>query len=153
MEGLDQTDKLILDIIQRNGRISNAKLAERIHLSPAATHKRLKRLEQEKYIEGYSGRVNLKKLGYNMLVYIHISLNTHSADELTRFRDRLRELPEVLECSFVTGAFDYIAKVALKDQADLEQFILHKLTPIEGVSHVNTSLVVAEIKSETILPI
>lgn len=153
MSSLDYVDRNILDIIQSEGRISNADLAKRIHLSPAATHTRLRRLENEEFIEGYNARINRKKLGINMLCYIHISLQTHSSEELEKFRCALREMPEVLECSFVTGDFDYLAKVALKDQGDLERFILKRLTPISGVSRVSTSLIVSEIKSSSNLPI
>lgn len=153
MQELDHTDSMILEILQQDGRISNAELAKRIHLSPAATHARLRRLENENFIEGYGARVNHKKLGYNMLCYIHISLQVHSTEELDKFRDGVRDMSEVLECNFVTGDFDYLLKVALKDQQDLERFILRRLVPLAGVSQVNTSLIVAEVKSTSIVPV
>ena len=153
MNGIDDLDRQILDVIQGNGRISNARLAEEINLSPAATHKRLKRLEKEAYIEGYYAKINRRKLGYRMLCYMHISIKTHSAEELNKFRKALTEMPEVLACSFVTGQFDYIVKVAIRDEADLENLILNKITPMPGVSQVSTSLVVAEIKNGTTLPV
>ncbi len=150
---IDDLDRQILDIVQGNGRISNAQLAEKINLSPAATHKRLRRLENEGYIEGYYAKINRRKLGYRMLCYIHISIKTHSSDELKKFREMLKEMPEVLACSFVTGEFDYVVKVAIRDEADLENFILNKITPVPGVSQVSTRLVVAEIKNGTTLPV
>ena len=150
---LDAIDRHILDIMQCDGRISNADLAKRIHLSPAATHARLRRLEREEYIEGYGARLNRQKLGYTMLCHIGISLQSHSQDDLTRFRRALRNMPQVLECSFVTGEFDYMVKVILRDQQDLEHFILHALAPLPGVARVNTSLVVAEIKNSLTLPV
>lgn len=153
MSKLDRIDCNILEIVQREGRISNADLAKRIHLSPAATHTRLRRLENERYIEGYKAKVNREKLGFNMLCYVHIGLQTHSAEELEKFRDALREMPEVLECSFVTGDFDYLAKVILKDQQDLERFILEELTHLSGVSRVSTNLIVSEIKSASHIPV
>ena len=144
---LDEIDRHILRIVQRDGRISNANLAKRINLSPAATHKRLRRLERQDVIEGYGARINLEKLGNKLLCYINISLQMHSSEELMRFRKALQEMPEVLECSFVTGEFDYLAKVTLRDQRHLEQFILDKLTSVPGVVRVSTSLIVAEIKT------
>ncbi len=150
---LDATDRHILDIVQRDGRISNADLAKRIHLSPAATHARLRRLEREEYIEGYGARISRHKLGYTMMCHVGISLQSHSQEDLTRFRRALRSLPEVLECSFVTGEFDYMVKVILRDQQDLERFILHALAPLPGVARVNTSLVVAEIKNSPTIPV
>ncbi|MEM7118184.1 MAG: Lrp/AsnC family transcriptional regulator [Chloroflexota bacterium] len=147
MSKLDKIDRHILKILLQNGRLSNAKLAERINLSPAATHKRLRRLENLAYIDGYGAQINLAKLGYKLMCYVNISLQTHASEELKNFRDALRQMPEVLECSFVTGEFDYLAKVALRDQRHLEQFILEKITAIRGVVRVTTSLIVADIKT------
>ena len=147
MSNLDQIDRHILKILLQNGRLSNAKLAERVNLSPAATHKRLRRLENLGHIDGYVAQINLGNLGYQLMCYVNISLQTHAAEELKNFRDALRQMPEVLECSFVTGEFDYLAKVALRDQQHLEQFILEKITAIRGVVRVTTSLIVADIKT------
>ena len=153
MNGLDKIDRTILDIVQHEGRISNVDLAKRVHLSAAATHTRLRRLEREAYIEGYMARINREKLGYHMLCYVHISLQTHSSEQLEKFRRTLKQMPQVLECSFITGEFDYIVKVVLRDQQDLERFILKELAPIPGVARVNTSLVVKEVKSTSALPV
>lgn len=151
--GLDGTDYAILAVLQREGRLSNADLARRLSLSQPAMHARVRRLEQAGYIDGYVARLNREKLGFSMVCYIHVSQQIHQQSELDKLREALLEMPEVLECAFVTGGFDYILKVVLRDQKDLEDFILHKLTPLPGVARVNTSLVVAEIKSTTALPI
>jgi Lrp/AsnC family transcriptional regulator, leucine-responsive regulatory protein len=150
---LDDIDCTILDVLQREGRISNADLARRVSLSQPATYARVRRLEQEGYIGGYAARLNREKLGYGMLCYIHLSGQLHQKDQLENLRKALLDMPEVLECAFVTGEFDFLIKVVLRNQKDLERFILHKLTPLPGVGRVNTSLVVAEIKSTTALPI
>ncbi len=153
MSNLDKLDRAILNILQTSGRISNADLARRINLSPPATYTRLKRLEQDGYIDEYVARLNRPKLGYGMLCYIHIGLQGHHSEELESVRRRLRDMPEVQECSFITGEFDYILKVVLRDQADLERFILRELSPLPGIARISTSLVVSEIKSSTSLPI
>jgi DNA-binding Lrp family transcriptional regulator len=88
-----------------------------------------------------------------MLCYIHVSHRLHQRDELDELRNAVGAMPEVLECVFVTGEFDLILKVALRDQRDLGQFILAKLTPLRGVARVNTSLVIDEIKMTTSVPI
>lgn len=150
---LDAVDRSILEALQSNGRMSNVELAKGIHLSPAATHTRLRRLEREGFIDGYSARLNRQKLGFHMLCYINISLQTHASEELERFRRELRKMPEVLECCLLTGEFDYLAKVILRDQNDLEHFIVKRLATLPGVAKVNTSVVVAEIKSAAPLPI
>lgn len=153
LNGLDESDRAILDILQRDGRISNADLARQISLSQPATLARVRRLEQAGYIAGYTAVLNRDKLGYSMLCYIHVTHQSHQSAELERLRAELLAMPEVLECVFVTGEFDYLLKVVLRNQKDLEHFILHKLTPLPGVARVNTSLVVAEIKMTTALPI
>lgn len=150
---LDEIDRAILELLQHKGRISNADLARRINLSPPATYTRVRRLEQEGYITGYAAHLNREKLGYGMLCYISVSLQMHQFNELAKFRERLIAMPEVLECSFVTGEFDYLLKVVLRDQKDLERFILQELTPLPGVARVNTSLVVAELKSTTAMSV
>lgn len=150
---LDAIDRAMLDILQSEGRISNADLARRINLSPPATHVRLKRLEQEGYIEAYVARLSRTKLGYGMMCYISIGLQMHQSEELEQVRRRLRDMPEVLECCFVTGEFDYLLKVVLRDQSDLERFILGQLSPLPGLARISTSMVVSEIKSSTALPV
>jgi Lrp/AsnC family transcriptional regulator, leucine-responsive regulatory protein len=152
MNELDDIDRTILDVLQSEGRISNADLARRVNLSPPATHTRVRRLEQDGYISGYAAQLNREKLGYGMLCYIHLSGQLHQQRELATLRESLTKMPEVLECAFVTGEFDFLLKVVLRDQKDLERFILHKLTQLPGVARVNTSLVVAQIKSTTALP-
>lgn len=150
---LDDLDRAILNILQTEGRISNVDLARRIELSPPATHVRLKRLEEEGYIEEYVARLDRSRLGFSMMCYISIGLKAHYIDELESVRRMLRDMPEVLECSFVTGEFDYLLKVVLRDQEDLERFILRRLSPLPGVERISTSLVVSEIKSSTALPL
>lgn len=150
---LDEIDRAMLDILQRAGRISNADLARRVNLSPPATHVRLKRLEQEGYIDEYVARLSRTKLGYGMMCYMSIGLQAHQSEELETVRRQLRDMPEVLECCFVTGEFDYLLKVVLRDQSDLERFILRQLSPLPGLARISTSMVVSEIKSTTALPV
>jgi Lrp/AsnC family leucine-responsive transcriptional regulator len=153
MDELDDKDRAILNLLQREGRISNADLARRVGLSQPATFARVRRLEQDGYICGYAAQLNREKLGYGMMCYVHVSQQLHQRRELEKLREALLDMPEVLECVFVTGEFDFLLKVVLRNHKDLEHFILNKLTPLPGVARVNTSLVVAEIKSTTALPI
>ena len=152
-EKLDERDLLILNTLQQHGRMSNVDLAQRIGLSPPATHVRLKRLEEDGFIDQYVARLDRSKLGFSMLCYISVGLHAHYVGELEAVRNKLREMPEVLECNFVTGDFDYLLKVVLRDQEDLERFIVRQLSALPGVERISTSLVVSEIKSSTALPI
>lgn len=150
---LDELDRAILRIVQVDGRISNVDLARQINLSPPATHARLRRLEQQGTIQGYAAVLDREKNGYDMLCFISISLQVHQFDQVTHFRTVVSQMPEVLECHHVTGEFDYLLKVVLKNRKDLERFVVNQLTPISGVARIYTSLVLTEVKVTTAVPI
>ena len=150
---LDQVDHLLLAILQGEGRISNAELARRVNLSPPATHARLRRLEEEGYIQGYAALLDRERLGYDMLCFVHISLQLHQPEQVEAVRTAIRDLPEVLECHHVTGEYDYLLKVVIRNRKDLERFVIERLTPIPGIARIHTSLVLTEVKSTTELPL
>jgi len=149
---LDDLDKSLLRALQADGRLSNVELARKISLSPPATHTRLKRLEKDGYIRQYTAVVDREKAGYDLLCFIHIGLQMHQVEQVEKFREATRNMPEVLECHHITGEYDYLLKVALKNRKDLEKFVVDKITPI-GVARIHTSLVLAEVKSTMALPL
>ena len=150
---LDDLDLSILRILQENGRLSNVDLASAINLSPPATYTRLKRLEKQGYIRDYVALLDWGKMGYDMICFINISLQMHQPDGVAKFRQRISRLPEVLECHHVTGEFDYLLKIAIKNRDDLDRFVMKQLTPIPGIARIYTSLALNEIKATTALPI
>ncbi len=150
---LDELDISILRTLQANGRISNVNLANEINLSPPATYTRLKRLEKQGYIRSYAALLDWKQMGYDMICFVNITLQTHQPNDVEKFRQRISQLPEVLECYHVTGEFDYLLKIAIKDRADLDRFVMKQLTPIPGLARIHTSLALNEIKATTALPI
>lgn len=148
---LDQTDSTILELLQADASISNVKLAEKIGLSPAATLARVKKLEQERVIQQYTAVIDKEKLGYSLLCMVQVSLETHQVDLVNQFREKIQIMPEVLECYFLTGQSDYLLKVVVKDRSALEYFLVNTLTPAAGVSKLQTSIVLSEVKSQSIL--
>lgn len=150
---LDETDRAILKELQRNGRIRHTELSGLINLSAPALHARIRRLEQSGLIRGYVALLDRELAGYDMLVVVHVTTALHQYEHLERFRATLAAMPEVLECLHVTGEYDYLLKVAIRHRSDLENFVVHKLSPIPGVTRVRTSLVLREIKSTTALPL
>ncbi len=150
---LDNIDHELLRILQENARISNAELARRVELSPSGLQKRLRRLETHGYIERYAAILNRHKVGYEMMVFVHISLQRHIASGFEAFRKEIVQLPEVLECYNLTGEDDYILKVIVKDVPHLENFLLRQLTSMPAVDKVRTGLVLNEIKSTTAIPV
>jgi Lrp/AsnC family leucine-responsive transcriptional regulator len=150
---LDKVDKSMLRALQADGRLSNVELARKISLSPPATHARLRRLEKDGYIRQYTAVVDREKAGYDLLCFIHISLQMHQVTQVEKFREATRKMPEVLECHHITGEYDYLLKVVLRNRKDLERFVVDKLTPIPGVARIHTSLVFTEVKSTMALPL
>ena len=150
---LDNVDRAILHALQTNGRMSNVELAQRINLSPPATHARIKRLEQRGYIRQYVALLEQEKVGYDMLCFVSISLQLHQPEQVEGIREAIRGMPEVLECYHVTGEFDYLLKVVIKNRKDLERFVIDRLTSVPGVARIHTSLVLNQVKSTTELPV
>jgi len=148
---LDSIDLQILDILQRSSDISNTELSHLVKLSPPATHARIKRLKNEGYINRQVAILDQEKLGFDLLCFVFISTDIHHAEKLEILEQNLNAMPEVLECHCLTGEFDYLMKVANKDRSELEAFI-RKLNKL-GVSRIQTTLALREIKQSTILPI
>jgi DNA-binding Lrp family transcriptional regulator len=142
----DELDRLIVQELQQDARISNAELARRVELSPPATLARIRRLEESGLIQGYSAKVDRKLAGYDLLCFVSVSLQVHDTEQLYAFRNAVREIPRVLECHHVTGDYDYLLKVVARDTADLEDFLVNQLTPAPGVARIHTSVVLSETK-------
>jgi len=141
---LDAIDIQILDILQRESQISNAELARHVNLSPPATHTRIKRLESEGFINRQVAILNQEKLGFDLLCYVFISTNIHQAEQLDILENALEAMSEVLECHCLTGEYDYLLKVVIRDRKELDGFI-RKLNKL-GISRIQTNLSLREIK-------
>jgi len=150
---MDPIDRQILNILQNEGRLSNAELSGRVNLSPPATHARLRRLEESGVIDHYAAIIDREKAGFDMLCFIQIGLQLHQPEQVESVRAAIREMPEVLECHHVTGEYDYLLKVVIRNRKDLERFVIERLTPVRGVARIHTSLVLSEIKTTTALPL
>lgn len=152
MTSLDKIDRQILALLRENARISNLELAESVNLSPTPCARRVKQLEDAGIITGYSVTTDPIKLGYQLSVYIAISMDKHTAERFSNFEKKLREFPEVVSCSIVTGrSEDYLIKALVKDMAHYEEFLLHRLNRIEGIAQVHTSFELREVFSLPII--
>ncbi len=150
---MDDFDLTILEKLQENGRISNAELSRQLNLSQPAIHNRIKRLERQGYIQKYVAVLDRELIGYDLLCFVHISIQLHQLQQIEAFRETIHQLPQVLECHHVTGEFDYLLKIVTRNRKDLERFVIDKLTPIPGVARIQTSLVFREVKSTTAYPL
>ncbi|MEP1552998.1 MAG: Lrp/AsnC family transcriptional regulator [Paraglaciecola sp.] len=150
----DKYDRLILEIIQQQGRISNQELAEAINLSPSPCLRRVKQLEEAGFIDGYVALLDAKKLGLSLVSFMQVSMDKHTPERFNHFEAEIAKCSEVLECHLVTGqTADYLLKVIIKDMDGFQHFLLNKLTPIDGVSGVQSSFVLKSPINTRALPI
>lgn len=150
---LDKIDKKILDTLQRDGRITNAKLAATVGISPPAMLERVRRLETAGVISKYVALVNREKIGLGVMAIVAISLAVHELESVDKFQEKLLALDEVLECHQVTGEDDFILKVALESIQAYSEFAMHKLAAIPGIRNFKSSFVLSTIKDSTCFPV
>ena len=112
---LDRIDRAILDVLQRDGRLTNALLAEAVHLSPSACLTRVKRLEKSGIITGYKAQIDPSKIGPHIMIYAHCTLSKHNAPTSRRFEALIKEIPEVMEAFYTSGQLDYILRLIVSD--------------------------------------
>lgn len=150
---LDEIDRALLNSLQQDGRISNTELARRVDLSLTGLQKRLRKLEDNGLIQGYVALVDREAVGFDMLCFVQVTLHRHETQQVNLFREAIGRLPEVLECHHVTGEYDYLLKVVVRNRKHLERFLMEALTPIPGIDKIRTSIVLNELKATTTLPL
>ena len=150
---LDKIDARILRVLQKDGRISNLKLAEDVHLSPTAVLERVKRLSRDGYILGYEARLNPDKLGAGMMVFIEVVLDRTTHDAMNSFKAAVQVRPEILECHLVAGGFDYLIKTRVANMQAYREFVGSVIWALPGVRETRTYAVMEEVKNTTLLPI
>ena len=154
MSTLDRYDLKILAELQRDARVSNQELAERIGLSPSPCSRRVKQLEDDGLILRQVALLDRKKLGLTLTAYVLVGMDRHTPERFEHFEQAIRQWPEVLECSLVTGMdADYQLKVVVPDMEHYQQFLLGRLTRVEGVTSVRSSFVLNQVVSSTQLPL
>ena len=147
---LDRLDHRILQVLQADAGLSNLELAEQVGLSPTPCARRVKRLIAEGVITRQVAMVDPKKLGLNLTAHISVTMDRHTPDRFTLFEQRDSELPEVVDCCVVTGqSADYLLKAVVRDMEHYEQFLLGKLTRIEGVTGVHSSFELRRVVTRT----
>jgi len=150
---IDKIDAKILRVLQKDGRISNLKLAEEVHLSPTAVLERVKRLTRDGFILGYEAKLNPVKLGAGLLVFVEILLDRTVHDVMDNFRAAVQVRPEILECHLVAGGFDYLLKTRVADMHAYREFIGSVIWTLPGVRETRTYAVMEEVKNVTALAI
>jgi len=151
---IDRTDRRILEVLQKNGSISNLELAEKVGLSPSPCSRRVKQLEDSGVISRTVTLLDPEKLGLKLTVMIQVSMDRHTPDRFENLEDTLGGYPEVISCSMITGqAADYLIVVMVTDMDAYQAFLLGKLTRISGVTGVHSSFVLRKIIDRTAIPL
>lgn len=150
----DRYDRRILELLQREGRISNQELADRVSLSPSACLRRVRALEESGLITGYRAILDARRLGLSLTALLHISMDSHTPERFAHFEAEVARIEEVLECLLVTGqSADYQLKIVVTDMDAYQELLLNRITRIEGVSGVHTSFVLRRVLDNTALPV
>lgn len=146
-------DRAILDVLQKDGRLSNVELAEQVNLSPSACLRRIRLLEQSGLIEGYAMLLDQKSCGLPGNAFVNITLDQQVRAALDKFEAAIADVPEILECYLIAGGSDYILRVVYSDAADLERIHMEILTQLPGVTRIQSTLTLRTVKKTTALPI
>ena len=150
---LDANDIRILKLLQENAQLTLKEISQNINLSMTPTHDRIKRLENEGVIEKYVTILNKKMLGNPMTVYCSISLDKQQKNHFEEFEESIKQFPEVIECSVISGNYDYLIKVIVKNMEAYNEFYQKKLSDLHSVAHISSSFVMSEVKNTTVLPL
>ncbi|MBL4916864.1 Lrp/AsnC family transcriptional regulator [Szabonella alba] len=145
-ETLDEIDRRILRELQQEARLTHQELSDRVGLSPSPCARRIRRLESEGYITGYSARIDEAKLGFGFNVFISVRLDRQIDDRLVAFEREIRRFPEIVDCWLMTGSFDYLLRVAVSDLHEFERFLTGRLTKLPGVASLESSIPIRRVK-------
>ena len=148
---LDSTDKALLSYLQHNSKQTNKELSNKLNLSVTAVYERIKKLEREGVIQKYIALVEPEKVDLELMVFCQIKLTQHSREYLTKFESEVTQLTEVLECFHVSGEYDYLLKVLVKDMEHFRMFMVSKLTTLQHIGSTQSSFSINKVKNTTVL--
>jgi len=147
---MDKIDMAILHLLNSNGRATASEISREVHLSIPAVAERIRKMDEANVIENYTVRINREKAGWNIMAFIHVSVD--DTENIANFREEISRYPCVLECHHVAGTYDYLLKVLTENMAALDYFLSNSLKTIQGVSSSNTTIVLSTLK-ETLNPL
>ena len=149
----DATDRRILTVLQKQGRITNAELSENVNLSPSACHRRVQRLEAEGYIKDYVALLDARKMGRPTTVFVEITLQRQADDLLDAFEHAVARVPDILECHLMAGTADYLLKIVAEDTEDFARIHRQYLSRLPGVRQMQTSFSLRTVVKTTALAV
>lgn len=153
MENLDRYDRIILRTLQENGRASNVELSDKASLSAPQCYRRVRRLESEGIIRGYTAQVDPAAIGLGVIAFVNLNIDREQFKQVRALEKAIRQFPEILECYTISGDFDYLLKVVASDLKSLSAFLTDRLMQVPGVSGVRSMVCLEEIKEASPLPL
>ena len=150
---LDATDRRILGVLQKEGRITNADLSDRVNLSPSACHRRVQRLEEDGFIAAYVALLDTRKMGRPTTVFVEITLQGQADDLLDAFEQAVAKVPDILECHLMAGTADYLIKIMAEDTEDFARIHRQFLSRLPGVRQMQSSFALRTVVKTTALAV
>ena len=150
---LDSTDKKLLSLLQSDSKQTNKELSLKLNLSVTAVYERIKKLEREGIIDKYVVLVNRSKVEKGFVVFCHLKLVQHTKEFISKFESEVVQLKEVLECHHVSGDYDYILKIVVKDMEAYREFLVTKLTTLEHIGSTHSTFMISEVKNTTLVDV
>ena len=150
---LDATDKKLLLLLQYDCKQTTKELSVKLNLSVTAVYERIKKLEREGIIDKYVVLINRSKVEKGFVVFCHLKLIQHTKEFISKFESQVIQLPEVLECHHVSGDYDYILKIVVKDMEAYREFLVTKLTTLEHIGSTHSTFMISEVKNTTVVDI
>ncbi|MET3616351.1 DNA-binding Lrp family transcriptional regulator [Rhizobium aquaticum] len=149
---MDDKDRQIIWALQKDGRLTNQDLSEKVSLSPSPCLRRLRQLEDDKVILGYTAIVDEEAYGLPITAFVRIKLERHSAGSVAAFEKRVRAIDHIQDCYVMTGEVDYLLRVLVQSLKDYEQFVRQQLHNIDGIAAIDTSFAYSTVKRSTVFP-
>ncbi|CAM1360805.1 Lrp/AsnC family transcriptional regulator [Tenacibaculum xiamenense] len=146
---LDQTDKKLLNLLQKDSKQTTKSLALQLNLSVTAVYERVKKLEKEQVIEKYTALIDKKKIDKSLVVFCHIRLEKHTKEYIAVFENEINKLPEITECFHVSGEYDYVLKIYVKDMEAYREFMVNKVTGLKHIGSTHSVFTISEVKNTT----
>ena len=150
---LDATDKKLLFLLQSDSKKTTKELSLKLNLSVTAVYERIKKLEREGVIEKYVALINRVKAEKGFVVFCHLKLIQHTIDFIAKFESDVIQIKEVIECYHVSGDYDYILKIVVKDMEAYREFLVTKLTTLQHIGSTHSTFMISEVKSTTVIDI
>ena len=150
---MDLIDKKLLFLLQTDSKKTTKELSLKLNLSVTAVYERIKKLEREGIIDKYVVLVNRSKVDKGFVVFCHLKLIQHTKEFLTKFESEVVKLSEILECHHVSGDYDYILKIAVKDMEAYREFLVTKLTTLDHIGSTHSTFMISEVKNTTLIEV